>query len=153
MVDTGSELYVPAMIEYRVTADHPIRQLGHKLDLGDDGNPQAQAIGGQVPTVCPAPVSSRLRDDLADKARIAHRALGCRDYSLFDFRVDPQDRPWLLEAGLFWTFGAPSMISKMITAHDRDIEMVAIAVWRNAMTRTTGQTDDIDRALLAPMAS
>ena len=33
-----------------------------------------------------------------------HVALGCRHYSLFDFRIDPDGDPWFLEAGLYCSF-------------------------------------------------
>ncbi|MEM9652585.1 MAG: ATP-grasp domain-containing protein [Actinomycetota bacterium] len=139
VVDTGDELYVPAIIEYGVTPDHPIRELDHKLALDEHGSPVAQSRGDQVPTICPAEVTPALRNALAEQARAAHLALGCRDYSLFDFRVDPHERPWLLEAGLFWTFGRPSMISKMIAADGRDTETIATEVWRRAMHRRRDQ--------------
>jgi hypothetical protein len=35
-----------------------------------------------------------------EAARRCHLAPGCRDYSLFDFRIDPGGQPWFLEAGL-----------------------------------------------------
>lgn len=145
VVDTGRERYVPAMIEYGVTLQNPIRELDHKLDIGNDGNPQAQSTGDDVPTICPATVAPALRNELASQAETAHDALGCRDYSLFDFRVDPEGRPWLLEAGLFWTFGRPSMISKMITADGRNTEAVATAVWRQAMARRPAVAESADR--------
>ena len=51
-----------------------------------------------------------------DAARRCHVALGCRDYSLFDFRVDPDGRPWFLEAGLYCSFARQSVISMMAAA-------------------------------------
>ena len=49
-------------------------------------------------------------------ARRAHRALGCRHYSLFDFRIDPDGRPWFLEAGLYCSYAPNSVISTMAAA-------------------------------------
>ncbi len=40
------------------------------------------------------PVTQRVRE----LARPCHVALGCRHHSLFDFRIDPDGRPWFLEA-------------------------------------------------------
>ena len=48
--------------------------------------------------------------------RAAHRALGCRHYSLFDFRVDPTGRPWFLEAGLYCSFASTSVVAVMAAA-------------------------------------
>lgn len=147
VVDTGTELYVPAMIEYVVSEQHPIRELDHKLDLGRDGRPRAQSSGDHVPMICPAGVAPALRQEIAAVARRAHQALGCRDYSLFDLRLDQQGRPTILEAGLFWTFGRPSMISRMIAADERDAQAIAIEVWRHAMDRgvdRAGEEPSID---------
>jgi D-alanine-D-alanine ligase len=49
-------------------------------------------------------------------ARRCHTALGCRHYSLFDFRIDPAGRPWFLEAGLYCSFAEQSVISTMAAA-------------------------------------
>ena len=51
-----------------------------------------------------------------DAARRCHVALGCRDYSLFDFRVDPAGRPYFLEAGLYCSFSEQSVIATMARA-------------------------------------
>ncbi len=45
--------------------------------------------------------------------RLCHQALGCRQYSLFDFRIDPQGQPWFLEAGLYCSFSPKSVIPSM----------------------------------------
>jgi D-alanine-D-alanine ligase len=49
-------------------------------------------------------------------ARLCHRALGCRHYGLFDFRIDPQGRPWFLEAGLYCSFARASVVATMAEA-------------------------------------
>lgn len=51
-----------------------------------------------------------------DAARRCHVALGCRDYSLFDFRIDPNGRPWFLEASLYCSFAAQSVLVVMAGA-------------------------------------
>ena len=43
-------------------------------------------------------------------------ALGCRHYSLFDFRIDPGGEPWFLEAGLYCSFANTSVLSVMAGA-------------------------------------
>lgn len=51
-----------------------------------------------------------------DAAKICHNALGCRQYSLFDFRIDPMGMPWFLEAGLYCSFSPKSVIATMMNA-------------------------------------
>lgn len=136
VVELDGELYVPAMIEYGVSATNPMRMLEHKLTVDDRGVPADQATETEVETTCPASLSDGMRDEIAAQARLAHRALGCRDYSLFDFRVDDTGRAYVLEAGLFWTFGPISMISRMIDADDRSAADVTLQVWERAMART-----------------
>lgn len=49
-------------------------------------------------------------------ARKCHEAIGCQQYSLFDFRIDPQGQPWFLEAGLYCSFSPKSVLSAMMAA-------------------------------------
>ncbi|MBF4160266.1 D-alanine--D-alanine ligase family protein [Nocardioides acrostichi] len=49
-------------------------------------------------------------------ALACYRALGCRHYGLFDFRVDPEGRPWFLEAGLYCSFSPSSVLVVMAAA-------------------------------------
>jgi len=49
-------------------------------------------------------------------ARRCHIALGCRHYSLFDFRIDRDGRPWFLEAGLYCSYAPGSVIAVMASA-------------------------------------
>ncbi|MGB3456745.1 MAG: hypothetical protein WBG08_08580 [Litorimonas sp.] len=46
----------------------------------------------------------------------AYRALCCRHYGLFDFRVDDAGRVWFLEAGLYCSFSPQSVIAVMADA-------------------------------------
>ena len=51
-----------------------------------------------------------------DKAVVeAHKALGCRDFSMFDFRVDERTgEPYIIESCSFWNFTPVSVISVLI---------------------------------------
>ena len=55
-------------------------------------------------------------DAVWDAARRCHVALGCRDYGLFDFRIDDSGRPFFLEAGLYCSFAKQSVVSVMAAA-------------------------------------
>ena len=51
-----------------------------------------------------------------EAARLCHVALGCEQYGLFDFRIDPDGVPWFLEAGLYCSFSPKSVIPTMMAA-------------------------------------
>ena len=58
-----------------------------------------------------------LTERVWEAARRCHVALGCRHYSLFDFRIDPDGRPWFLEAGLYCSYSPGSVIAVMAVCH------------------------------------
>lgn len=137
VVEREGKLCVLPMIEYLVTKEHPIRTVDDKLELKSDGTPGKQPDKPTATPVCPANVTPELFEKLADAAKKAHVALGCRDYSLYDFRVHAEtNEPYLLEAGLFWTFGKISMISRMLQADGQSLEDVALELWRGAAGRS-----------------
>jgi D-alanine-D-alanine ligase len=136
VIERDNKLHVPSMIEYLFPKDHTIRTVHDKYDLQADGTPEKQPEKPVAKPQCPAQVTPTLFEEIADAARQAHVALGCRDYSLFDFRVHEQTgQPYLLEAGLFWSFGEISMISRMLLADGESLEDVVLQVWRNASQR------------------
>jgi D-alanine-D-alanine ligase len=71
-----------------------------------------------------------------DAARRCHQALGCRHYSLFDFRIDPDGRPWFLEAGLYCSFAEQSVISVMAKAAGTPVRSLFESAIRESL-RTT----------------
>lgn len=68
-------------------------------------------------------------------ARDCHRALGCRDYSLFDFRVDPEGSVYFLEAGLYCSFSDQSVIAMMAKAAGIELSDLYTAALTGAMHR------------------
>lgn len=137
VVESAGKLWVPPMIEYLVSKEHPIRTIHDKYDLQSDGTPGKQPEKPIAKPICPANVTPELFEKLANAAKTAHIALGCRDYSLYDFRVHAEtNEPYLLEAGLFWTFGKISMISRMLQADGQSLENVALELWSVAANRT-----------------
>ena len=69
-----------------------------------------------------------------DAARRSHAALGCRHYSLFDFRIDPDGRPWFLEAGLYCSFSDRSVVATMAAAAGIGIDDLYRTALQGAMT-------------------
>ncbi|MEJ8282053.1 D-alanine--D-alanine ligase family protein [Pseudonocardia spirodelae] len=100
--------------EYRMDAvDKPVRLADDKLARTGDGDLRLVAKDARSWIVDPAdPVTGPVQQ----AARAAFTALGCRDYGLFDFRVDPDGRPWFLEAGLYCSYARTSVIVTMAGA-------------------------------------
>ena len=115
IVVQGGELVCLPLEEYDVDSDRrPIRGYADKLRVDAHGE---LALVAKEPTkawtVDPDdPVTGRVWA----VAEACHAAMGCRHYSLFDFRVDPIGRPWFMEAGLYCSFSAHSVISVMASA-------------------------------------
>ena len=100
--------------EYDVDPDRkPIRGYDDKLAHDDGGDLYLVAKDARAWIVDPAdPLTARVQA----VARDCHRALGCRHYGLFDFRVDPDGQPWFLEAGLYCSFASKSVVVMMADA-------------------------------------
>ena len=134
VIERNNEFYVPAMIEYLVSTDYPIRHTEDKLDLNNLGLPYQQSNRTPLKSVCPANVENNLKDEIIFSAISAHKALGARHYSLFDFRIDERtNKPIFLEAGLFWSFSKLSMISKMLYSGGDNLLNTIDQIWHQAL--------------------
>ena len=66
-------------------------------------------------SICPAPLDDALAAKLAEAAKRAHKALRCRDFSIFDFRVDPEGEVYMLECQPVCSFARESAMIGMAT--------------------------------------
>ena len=130
VLETSKGYLIPPIIEYLVTPQNPIRTTSDKLEIDTMGKPQDQALSTPVKMVCPADIDCDLYEEIRSQALSAHKALGARHYSLFDFRIEHgSNRPFFLEAGLFWSFSNAAMITKMLRAGSMDIPSIIKDVW------------------------
>ena len=91
----GEPTTVLPATEYLLTPEHPMRLSTDKISVTDQGLPDADKFFAtnreEAPdhrrSICPAPLDEKLAAKLADAAKRAHRALRCRDFSIFDFRA------------------------------------------------------------------
>jgi D-alanine-D-alanine ligase len=120
IVVRDGELMCLPLEEYAVDPDtKPIRTGEDKIARTDQGAMYLVAKDDRKAWI--------VRDDavLTERvwaaARRAHHALGCRHYSLFDFRIDPGGRPWFLEAGLYCSYAPSSVIPTMAAAAGLDV--------------------------------
>jgi len=98
--------------EYAVDKDtHPIRGYADKLKPADNGG--LSLVAKDQTKAWIVDPSDPITKSVQEVAKQCHQALGCRHYSLFDFRIDPQGQPWFLEAGLYCSFSPKSVVATM----------------------------------------
>lgn len=115
IVVRGGELVCLPLEEYAVdSVTKPVRDAADKLARRDDGELFLVAKNAERAWMVDEddPITQRVWE----AARRCHRALGCRHYSLFDFRIDPAGNPWFLEAGPYCSFAPASVIAVMASA-------------------------------------
>jgi D-alanine-D-alanine ligase len=114
IVQAGQLVCLP-LEEYALHPDtRPIRSYADKLKKNDDGNLDFAAKDSTKSWIIDP--SDPITESVWAMAKKCHNALGCRHYSLFDFRIDPQGQPWFLEAGLYCSFAETSVLSAMAKA-------------------------------------
>lgn len=131
VVERDGELWCLPLEEYAVDpSSKPIRTAGDKLARGTDGELFLVAKDASRAWIV-------AHDDPATQrvwaaARACYRALGCRHYGLFDFRIDPHGEPWFLEAGLYCSFAESSVIATMAAADGCEVADLFAHVLRQA---------------------
>merc|ERR1712151_1360209 len=127
-------------IEYFLSEQKPIRSSADKLVTDSRGIPTTVTTGNRK---CPADIDPVLRGKLEDLCVKSHRALGCRDYSLYDVRVNPNGEPYFLEACLYCSFAPKSVIIAMSAArgvhHQTVFEMLVNRAIKRKQDGISGQ--------------
>jgi len=113
------ELVCLPLEEYAVNADKPVRLGDDKLDRSTDGD--LYLVAKDPTRAWIVPQDDPITERVWAAARRCHVALGCRHYSLFDFRVDPEGNPWFLEAGPYCSYAPTSVIAVMAAATGVDV--------------------------------
>jgi D-alanine-D-alanine ligase len=115
VLERDGELVSLPLEEYAVDPDtKPVRDEADKL---------ARSAGGELHLVAKdaehawlVPSDDPATEVVGAAARRCFQALGCRDYGLFDFRLDPSGHPWFLEAGLYCSYAPTSVVAVMAEA-------------------------------------
>jgi D-alanine-D-alanine ligase len=134
IVVRDGELVCLPLEEYAVDpATKPVRDASDKLGRSPDGGLYLVAKDDAHAWIVPSddPVVERV----ADAARRSHVALGCRHYSLFDFRIDEHGDPWFLEAGPYCSFAPTSVIAVMAAAAGMPVTDLFATALRELGTR------------------
>ncbi|HXP54131.1 MAG TPA: hypothetical protein VN847_04215 [Streptosporangiaceae bacterium] len=132
VVQHGELICLP-LEEYRVDpVTKPIRD--HDDKISRDGDGELKLVAKDPARAWLVDPADPVTQPVWDAARRAHRALGCRHYSLFDFRIDPAGQPWFLEAGLYCSFAQQSVIATMAAAAGLPVR----DLFATAIRETTG---------------
>lgn len=133
IVVRGGELVGLPLEEYAVdSVTKPVRLHDDKISAGSQGLGLVAKDAAHAWIVDP---SDPVTDAVWAAAKACHRALGCRDYSLFDFRIDPDGQPWFLEAGLYCSFARTSVVSVMARAAGIEVDELFATVLAGALAR------------------
>jgi D-alanine-D-alanine ligase len=128
----SGELVCLPLEEYALNPDHrPIRSYADKLKQNDDGDLDFAAKDPAHSWIVDP--SDPITTNVWAMARKCHLALGCRHYSLFDFRIDPEGNPYFLEAGLYCSFAESSVLSAMTSAAGIELETFFELMLQDAM--------------------
>lgn len=105
------ELVALPLQEYLIDPDEtPIRSYDDKFKK-DPGNSNLRLSAKKYIAGWIVEPHDPIVQKVQQMAKKSHLALGCRHYSLFDFRIDPKGEPWFLEAGLYCIFDHKSVIA------------------------------------------
>lgn len=135
VVDRDGELVGLPLEEYAV---EDVRRQDDKIRRDDGGD-----LGLVAKTAAKAWIvdpADPVTQPVWAAARRCYTALGCRDYGLFDFRIDPRGRPWFLEAGLYCSFARQSVVATMAGAAGTPVDELFAAMVSRAATRTPGRS-------------
>jgi D-alanine-D-alanine ligase len=124
VLERDGELVCLPLEEYAV---EDVRTPADKLDRTPDG--ELYLVAKEQTRAWIVPVDDPATAAVWAAARRCHEALGCRHYSLFDFRVDPDGTPWFLEASLYCSYSPSSVVAVMAAAAGMAVdELFASAV-------------------------
>ncbi len=115
IIERDGELLPLPLEEYNVDSDaKPIRDHADKIGSADDGDLKLMAKDADHAWILDP--DDPVTPGVWEVAQACHRAIGARHYSLFDFRIDPEGKPWFLEASLYCSFAPTSVLAVMADA-------------------------------------
>ncbi|KAI0566129.1 D-alanine--D-alanine ligase [Gracilaria domingensis] len=123
------------VIEYFVSESDPVRTTAHKLDTTKTGSVTKLVGGAPGGVTLPAKIDDELHSKLYQMVSTAHKALGCRDYSIYDIRINPEGEPVMLESCLYCSFAPTSVLVKMQAASGIDKRQLFNRLSESALTR------------------
>lgn len=142
----GFRLVPLPKLEYIV---EDIREMKHKLGTdssgklmtGDDGVTAALAKAKEEgERICPAQFEPAVEARLDELAKKAHKALGCKYYSLYDVRINKDGFPFMLESCLFCSFSPLSVVVTLASKmNEKDLQPHP-KLFESFLLRAAGET-------------
>ncbi len=134
IVARDGQLVCLPLEEYSIDSERkPIRDYDDKINKNQNGD--LNLVAKDTTRAWIVDPEDPLTERVWDAAKKCHAALGCRHYSLFDFRIDPGGRPWFLEAGLYCSFARKSVIPMMAKASGMPLEKLFQTALNSSMGR------------------
>lgn len=140
---TNGELEMLPAAEYILSEEEPIRCVQNKLNLNSNGKPTSPV---KVERRIPAELDEKLKSRLYNAAVKAHSSLGCRDYSIYDVRVNPEGEPFVLESCLYCSFASTSILVLMAEAKGTSIHRLFELSVEQAISRRVLKTNTAQRS-------
>ncbi len=133
VIEQAGQLVSLPLEEYALdTTTRPIRSYADKLKQNETGELDFAAKSSEQSWIVDP--QDPLTETVGAIAKRCHLALGCRHYSLFDFRIDPHGQPWFLEAGLYCSFAEASVLSAMVNRMGLPLQEFFHMTIQHAMT-------------------
>ncbi|MCS6959368.1 MAG: ATP-grasp domain-containing protein [Pseudanabaenaceae cyanobacterium SKYGB_i_bin29] len=120
VLDLGDGLICLPLEEYPIDPDYPIRTVESKIRATETGELYLTAKDPSKAWIV-HPQDDCMTLKVWEVAKLCHRALGCRHYSLFDLRINPGGEIYFLEAGLYCSFSPKSVIVTMARSAGIDL--------------------------------
>ncbi len=135
ILERDGELVGLPLEEYRMdSVERPVRLAADKIDRNRDG--ELYLVAKDDSRAWLVDPSDPVTERVWALAKACHVALGCRHYSLFDFRIDPEGQPWFIEAGLYCSFAEQSVVAVMARAVGIDVPTLFRTALDQALTTT-----------------
>mmetsp|Transcript_91512 Transcript_91512/g.267785 ORF Transcript_91512/g.267785 Transcript_91512/m.267785 type:complete len:405 (+) Transcript_91512:78-1292(+) len=142
----GRHLEVLPKLEYIL---EDIREQKHKLGTdssgklltGDQNVSEAfQKAKEEGERICPAQLEPEVHARMDELAKRAHKALGCKYYSLYDVRLNKEGFPFMLESCLFCSFSPYSVIVGLAAKSEGDALQPHPKVFEALLRRAAAET-------------
>lgn len=106
-----------------------------KTDLGDTVYTHAMVANDDVEYICPSSAPKALLEEMMKMTVDAYKALGCRDFSRMDYRVDQNGKPYFLECNPLPHLGESDVFPLVAAASGRTYKQIVAEILNYALKR------------------